>query len=98
MADLAAVPGLLEQIRIVSWLRWRVLRNNLRKKSRRLDLLGVVISAIVGSVFVAGFSVAFFFATRALFSQHLERYFGLLFLALLVWWQVFPVIDRKSVV
>lgn len=91
MADLAAVPGLLEQIRIIAWLRWRVLRNNLRKKSRRLDLLGVVISAIVGSVFVAGFSVAFFFATRALFSQHLERYFGLLFLALLVWWQVFPV-------
>ena len=93
MADLEAGSGprLLEQIRIVSWLRWRVLRNNLRKKSRRWDMIGFAISGIVGSVFVAGVSVAIFLGTRALLANHLERYLGLLFLALLLWWQVFPV-------
>ncbi len=96
MADLAAAagsgPGLLDQIRIVSQLRWRVLRNSLRKKSRRLDLLGVIISSVVGTVFVSGISIAFFAGTRALLVNHLEKYLGLLFLALFLWWQVFPVL------
>src|SRR5260221_11207035 len=91
MADLASGPGLLEQIRLVSQLRWRVLRNSLRKKSRRLDLIGVVISSVIGTIFVAGISVVFFLGTRGMFANHLEKYFGLLFLALLVWWQIFPI-------
>src|SRR5258708_8199929 len=91
MDDLAYGPGLLEQIRLVSQLRWRVLRNNLRKKSRRVDLIGVVISSVIGSIFVAGISVVFFLGTRAMLANHLEKYFGLLFLALLVWWQIFPI-------
>ena len=91
MADLASGPGLLEQIRLVSQLRWRVLRNNLRKKSRRLDLIGVVISSIIGTIFVAGISLVFFLGIRAMLANHSEKYFGLLFLALLVWWQIFPI-------
>src|SRR6267378_1895132 len=91
MVDLASGPGLLEQIRLVSQLRWRVLRNNLRKKNRRLDLIGVVISSVIGTIFVAGISVVFFLGTRGMFANHLEKYFGLLFLALLVWWQIFPI-------
>src|SRR5258707_2364629 len=91
MADLASCPGLLEQIRLVSQLRWRVLRNNLRKKSRRLDLIGVVISSVIGTIFVAGISLVFFLGTRGVLANHFEKYFGLLFLALLVWWQIFPI-------
>src|SRR6266576_1522674 len=91
MVDLASGPGLLEQIRLVSQLRWRVLRNNLRKKNRRLDLIGVIISSISGTIFVAGISLVFFLGTRGMLANHLEKYFGLLFLALLVWWQIFPI-------
>src|SRR5580765_373745 len=92
MAGVAAAPSLLEQIRIVSWLRWRTLRNNLRNKNRRLDLLGFVISSIVSTVFVASVTVGVVLGTRSFFNNHNERYFGLLFLGLLIWWQLFPVL------
>jgi len=51
----------------------------------------VVISSVIGTIFVAGISVVFFLGTRGMFANHLEKYFGLLFLALLVWWQIFPI-------
>jgi ABC-2 type transport system permease protein len=92
MADLAVAPGLLEQIRLVAWLRWRILRNSLRKKSRRLDLLGLVITGLLSTIFVAGVTVAFFVGTKSLLENNHQRYLGLLFLALLVWWQLFPIL------
>jgi len=92
MADLAAGPGLPEQIRLVSWLRWRILRNSLRKKSRRLDLLGLAISGLFSAIFVVGLTVAFFVGTKSLIENHHEQFLGLLFLALLVWWQLFPIL------
>ena len=92
MADVAAGPGLLEQIRLVSWLRWRILRNSLRKKSRRLDLLGLALSGLFSAIFVAGVTVAFFVGTKSLIENHHEQFLGLLFLALLVWWQLFPIL------
>jgi ABC-2 type transport system permease protein len=92
MADIAAGPGLVEQIRLVAWLRWRILRNSLRKKSRRLDLLGLVISGLVSAIFVAGVTVAFFVGTQSLLTNHHEQFLGLLFLALFIWWQLFPIL------
>ena len=92
MADLAAGPGLLEQVRLVSWLRWRILRNSLRKESRRLDLLGLAISGLFSAIFVAGMTVAFFVGTKSLIENHHQQFLGLLFLALLVWWQLFPIL------
>lgn len=92
MADVAAGTGLAEQIRTVAWLRWRILRNSLRNKSRRLDLIGLIVSGFFSLLFVIGVTLAFFFVTRYLFEKHLEPLFGLVFLALLVWWQSFPIL------
>ncbi len=92
MAHVVAGPGLAEQIRTVAWLRWRVLRNSLRNKSRRLDLIGLIFSGFFSLLFVIGVTLAFFFVTRYLFENHLEPLFGLVFLALLVWWQSFPIL------
>ena len=92
MADVVALPGLAEQIRTVAWLRWRILRNSLRNKSRRLDLIGLIFSGFFSLLFVIGVTLAFFFVTRYLFEKHLEPLFGLVFLALLVWWQSFPIL------
>lgn len=92
MADLAGRTGLPEQIRIVSWLRWRVLRNNLHNKNRRLDIIGLVFSSLFSALFVAGVTAAFFVGTKFFLEHHKEQYFSLLFLALLVWWQLFPVL------
>jgi ABC-2 type transport system permease protein len=92
VADVVGGPGLAEQIRAVAWLRWRVLRNSLRNKSRRLDLVGLIFSGFFSLLFVIGVTLAFFFVTRYLFENHLEPLFGLVFLALLVWWQSFPIL------
>jgi ABC-2 type transport system permease protein len=90
MADVSG-PGLAQQIWLVAWLRWRVLRNSLSNKNRRLDLIGLIFSGVFGALFVVGVTVAFFFGTKYLFEQHLESFLGLLFLALFAWWQLFPI-------
>src|SRR5258708_31514466 len=92
MADVSEPTGLREQIRLVAWLRWRVLRNSISNKNRRLDLIGLIFSGFFSLLFVIGVTFGFFFVTKALFEKHLEPLFGLVFLALLVWWQSFPIL------
>jgi hypothetical protein len=87
----SALPSLSEQLRLVAWLRWRSLRNGLRNKNRRMDLLGVIVSALFSSVLVIGITIALFVGTKYIFDEHQEKYLGLIFLALLVWWQLFPI-------
>jgi hypothetical protein len=87
----ARLPSLTEQLKLVAWLRWRSLRNGLRSKSRRMDLLGMVVSGLFSSVLVIGITVALFVGTRYIFEERHEKYLGLIFLALLVWWQLFPI-------
>jgi ABC-2 type transport system permease protein len=92
MADVSAGPGLIEQIRIVSWLRWHILRNSFRNKNRRLDLLGLIFSGFLSAIFVAGVTVAFFLGTKILLQQEHQQFLSLLFLALFAWWQLFPIL------
>jgi ABC-2 type transport system permease protein len=85
------LPDLAEQLRLVAWLRWRSLRNGLRSKNRRMDLAGMLISGLFSSVLVIGITIALFLGTKYIFDEHKEKYLGLIFLALLVWWQLFPI-------
>ena len=86
------LPSLLEQLRLVAWLRLRSLRNGLRNKNRRMDLLGIVVSGLFSSLLVLGVTVGLFAGTKYIFNEHHQSYLGLLFLGLLVWWQLFPVL------
>src|ERR1700751_335542 len=92
MADLSGLTGLREQIRLVAWLRWRVLRNSISNKNRRLDLIGLIFSGFFSLLFVVGVTFGFYFVTKSLLEKHLEPLFGLVFLALFVWWQAFPIL------
>lgn len=85
------LPNLAEQLRLVAWLRWRSLRSGLRNKNRRMDLLGVIVSGLFSSILVLGITIALFVGTKRIFEDHHEKYLGLIFLALLVWWQLFPI-------
>jgi len=91
MADVAHLPGLFEQIWLVAGLRWRILRNNMKNKNRVWDVIGVVISSIVGLVFVAGIAIAIFAGTVFFLNNHHESRFGLLFWGIFLWWQVLPI-------
>lgn len=92
MADVTGGFSLTQQIRLVAGLRWRIIRHSFNNKSRRMDLLGLIFSGLFGALFVIGVTIAFFVGTRIILERHQEQFFSLLYLALLAWWQLFPIL------
>jgi ABC-2 type transport system permease protein len=92
VADLAQPAGILKQIRLIAGLRWRMLRNNLRRKQSRLDLLGLVILGLLASAFVMGLCFALFEGARNFVSSGRPTWLSLFFWAIFLWWQIFPII------
>ena len=91
MADVGKGQSTLAQIRLVAGLRWQILRNGLRRKSNRWDLIGLVISAVLGSIFVLAMCGAFYAGAYAFVSGNKITWMALLFWAIFLFWQVFPV-------
>src|SRR5712664_1927319 len=91
MADVTQSVSIFEQIRLVAGLRWRLLRNSLRKKNNRLDLIGLLFAGIFSSVFVFGLCFAFYAGAYAFLSQGRLEWMALLFWGIFLFWQIFPV-------
>ena len=91
MADVAHPVGIGEQIRLVAGLRWRILRNHLRKKGTRLDLIGLFAAAIGSGALVLGISFAFYAGAYASISTGHTEWITLLFWGIFLFWQLFPV-------
>ena len=93
MADVAtaSLPGVWQQIRLVAGLRWRVLVNSLRKKHNQWDLLGMIVAGVFATIAVLGVSVGLGFGTYTLLSSGHEAWIALLFWAVFLFWQLFPV-------
>jgi ABC-2 type transport system permease protein len=92
MADVAAPVGILTQIRLVAGLRWRMLRNGLRKKSNRFDLFGLIVVGILSAFFVFGLCFAFFAGAYNFVSESRFGWLSLLFWGIFVFWQLFPIL------
>jgi ABC-2 type transport system permease protein len=90
VAAVAQFPGIGEQLWLVARLRWRILRNNLRKKSSRLDIIGLIFAGLFGAVFVAGLSFAFYFGTYYFVSTGRAGWLALLFWGVFLFWQMAP--------
>src|SRR6266566_2725698 len=91
MADVMQSVSVFEQIRLVAGLRWRILRNSLRKKNNRLDLIGLIFTGILSSILVIGFCFAFYAGAYAFVSQGRLEWMALLFWGIFLFWQLFPV-------
>ena len=91
MADVVQPVGILKQIRLIAGLRWRMLHNNLRRKQSRLDLLGLTILGLVAGAFVTGLCFVLFVGARNFVSTGRPSWLSLLFWAVFLWWQVFPI-------
>jgi ABC-2 type transport system permease protein len=91
MADVTQSISVFEQIRLVAGLRWRILRNSLRKKNNRLDLIGLIFTGLFASILVIGLSFAFYAGAYAFLSQGRLEWMALLFWGIFLFWQVFPV-------
>lgn len=90
MVDVASPVGTFTQVRLVAGLRWRMLRNGLRKESKRLDLIGLIVVGILSAVFVVGLCFGFFAAAYNFLSLGRPGWMSLLFWGIFVFWQVFP--------
>jgi ABC-2 type transport system permease protein len=91
MADVGRAPGVFEQIKLVAGLRWRILKNSLRQKQNRWDLVGMIWVGFASALLVVGLAVAFFAGGYALVGKNRAEWLGLLYWGIFLWWQVLPV-------
>jgi hypothetical protein len=91
MADVAALPGVWQQLQLVAGLRFKILRNGLQRKNNRWDLIGMVWAGIVSAVLIFGLCFAFFAGTYEFLLKNRPQWIGLLYWGLFLWWQVFPI-------
>src|SRR6266853_1983648 len=79
MADVTEPVSVFEQVRLVAGLRWRIMRNSLRKKNNRLDLIGLIFAGLFGGILVIGLSFAFYAGAYAFLSRDRLEWMALLF-------------------
>src|SRR5258708_14902014 len=91
MADVKNSASMFEQIRLVAGLRWRILRNSLRKKNTRLDLIGLIFAGIFSGVLVCGSCFAFYVGAYTVLSEGRAEWMALLFWGIFLVWQSAPV-------
>lgn len=90
MADVTTRPGVIEQVKLVAGVRWRILKNSIRRKNNRWDLIGMIWLAICSGALVVGLAIAFFFGGMTLVGKGQANWLGLLYWGVFLWWQVFP--------
>jgi ABC-2 type transport system permease protein len=90
VADVAKLPGVIGQVKLVAAVRWRILKNSLRRKNNRWDLIGMIWVAVFSGVLVVGLAAAFYFGGYVFVGKGRASWLGLLYWAIFVWWQVFP--------
>ena len=90
MADVVQMPGVVEQIKLVAGLRWRILRNGLRRKNNRWDLIGMVWVGLFSGLIVVGLGLAFYAGGYEFIARGRAGWMALLYWAIFVWWQLFP--------
>ena len=91
MADVAHIPGLWQQIRLIAGLRWRILRNSLRKKNNLLDLIGLISAGFFGGLFTIGISFGVLFGAYYLVKEGEANRLAWFFWAVFLFWQLSPV-------
>jgi ABC-2 type transport system permease protein len=88
---LTPVPGVFEQVRLVAGVRWRILKNGLRKKNNVWDLIGMIWVGIFSALVVIGLCFAFFAGGYEFVAKSHFTWLSLLFWAIFLWWQLFPI-------
>lgn len=91
MADVAKLPGVFEQIRLVAGVRWLMLKHSLRRKNNVWDLIGMIWVTFFSAAIVIGLAFAFYFGGYQFLEQRRASWLALLFWGIFLWWQVFPI-------
>ena len=92
MADVAQMPNVWQQLKLIGGLRWHILRNGLRRKNNRWDLIGMIWAAVFGGALVLGTCFGFYAGMYEFLMKNRPQWVALLFWGLFVWWQIFPLL------
>jgi ABC-2 type transport system permease protein len=82
---------LARQIALLAELRWRILRNSLRTKNKRLDLIGLAVLGVFAGLFVLAMCFVFFAAAYSFAATQRLGWLDLLFWGVCLWWQLMPI-------
>jgi ABC-2 type transport system permease protein len=85
------LPGVWEQVRLVAGMRWRILKNGLRKKHNVWDLIGMIWVCFFSGAIVLGLAFAFYAGGYEFLAKGRPGWLALLFWGIFLWWQVFPI-------
>ena len=85
------LPGVWEQVRLVAGVRWRILKNGLRKKHNVWDLIGMIWVCFFSGAIVIGLAFAFYAGGYEFLAKGRPGWLALLFWGIFLWWQVFPI-------
>ncbi len=91
MADVVQMPGVLEQLKLIGRLRWQLMRNGLRHKNSRWDLIGIILAGAMSGLLVLGLCFAFYAGGHELIRKGHASWLSLLFWGIFMWWQVVPI-------
>lgn len=91
MADVARMPGVIEQVRLVAGLRWLILKNSLRRKNNKWDLIAMIWVGFFSAAVTLGLCFAFYAGSYAFLSTNRAGWMTLLYWGIFLWWQVFPI-------
>ena len=91
MADVAR-EILFEQIHVVTALRWRILRNSLRRREAKWDLLGMILAGSFAALLVLGVSFGVAAGSYAAAARGSTLVISLLFWGIFLAWQFIPVL------
>jgi hypothetical protein len=91
VADVAGRVSLAGQIALIAGLRWKILRNHLRRKNNVLDLIGMIGIGLCAGAVIVCVSFAFYFGAHTALSTGHPEWLTLLFLGIIVFWQILPI-------
>jgi ABC-2 type transport system permease protein len=91
VADVTPLPGVIEQLKAVAGLRWLILKNGMRRKNNRWDLIGMIVAGVFSGLLVIGLCFAFYAGAYAFLGKGRPSWMALLFWAIFVYWQLIPV-------
>jgi ABC-2 type transport system permease protein len=91
VADVAPFPGVIEQLKAVAGLRWLILKNGMRRKNNRWDLIGMIVAGVFSGLFVIGMCFAFYVGAYAFLGKGRPSWMALLFWGIFLYWQLIPV-------
>jgi ABC-2 type transport system permease protein len=89
--DAAKLPGVLEQIWLIAGLRWRILKNSLRRKHNVWDLIAMIWVGFLSGVLALGVAFALAAASYVIFHSGKLGWLASLYWAIFLWWQILPV-------